>query len=126
MTRTLKVPLLFFLLGLVAACQPEPENLDQLVIGRWELDKAFRNGETTNTLQGLYFEFYEDGNMSTNLPVSPSESQYELEGSVIRQTEIETPLEFDIQSISDSNLVLGTQLHNFSFRFLLRKFVPEN
>jgi len=117
--------LLISLATLFVACQSEPDNAEQLLMGRWEIQNAYRNGQPTQTLEGLFFEFSEDGLMKTNLPISAEASRYELEDGLIRQLDVDDPLEFEIVSISDSTLAMGSKIRKFDFRFLLQKRPAE-
>ncbi len=117
--------LLISLATLFVACQSEPDNAEQLLMGRWEIQNAYRNGQPTQTLEGLFFEFSEDGLMKTNLPISAEAARYELEDGLIRQLDVDDPLEFEIVSISDSTLAMGSKIRKFDFRFLLQKRPAE-
>ena len=67
--------LTFFLacIGLLTGCQDEQtSSKEELILGRWEIQQAYRNGRTTESLEELYFEFYKDGKMNTNLLGSSS------------------------------------------------------
>ncbi len=118
-------PNMLFLLTLMAttACGTEPENQQELLTGRWELESASRNGSPTASLDDLFFEFHADGSMATNLPVAPGKSKYELEGNTLRQYGENMPgeVEYTIQELGDSSLILTAELRNFRFRFSMKK-----
>ncbi len=117
---------IFLLLGLVS-CMPEPpKNAEQLLLGHWELTKASRNGNPTNTLESLFFTFFEDGKMVSNFPGQFGEARYEIKENVIQQYEIDNPLSLKIETISDSTLNLTTIIQDFRFRLSLKKVIQEN
>ncbi len=109
------------LLFLLPACLLDNEEARQQLLGRWELEQAFRNGRPTESLDQLYFVFHPDGNLETNLTGQPEVGSYEFDGDEIQQRETSISADFQVESLSDSTLVLRTQLRNYGFRFNLRK-----
>ena len=110
-----------FLLG----CKSETvDNTDQL-IGRWDIREAKRNGQATESLDQLYFEFFQDGNMKTNILGADEEATYELDNKTIRQRESQMPIDYTIESISDTSLIMNATINRFNFRFQLGKTVEE-
>ncbi|MCB0553465.1 MAG: lipocalin family protein [Phaeodactylibacter sp.] len=117
----LQISLLLMALLAVSACGPEPENQKSLLYGKWELEAATRNGSPTESLAGLYFEFRKDGSMDTNLPAAPGDSRYEIKGKSLQQINGPNKLEYTIQELNDSDLLLTTELRNTSFSFQLKR-----
>ena len=107
------------------SCGSEPENKQDLLFGRWELQEAMRNGSPTESLSDLYFVFNADGSMNTNLPVPGmgEQSSYKLDGRNLYQYNEGLPDEvaYYIDEIGDSTMVLKTELRNFHFSFVLRR-----
>ncbi|MCB9274454.1 MAG: lipocalin family protein [Lewinellaceae bacterium] len=103
------------------ACGQEPGSEKALLYGKWELKEASRNGSPTESLAGLYYEFLENDSMDTNLPLAPGKSMYELDGNSLRQAAGPDEIEYTIESLDESNLVLATVLRNTNFRFVLQK-----
>lgn len=104
---------------LVASCTEEPENIRELLPGRWELQQASRNGEPTRSLAGLYYEFGTEGTMRTNLPVAKGESTYQIVGQGIEQSQDGNIIAYTIASITDSTLIMQTELRDTPFQFQL-------
>ena len=95
---------------------------DQL-IGKWEIVEAYRNGNLAESLDDLFFEFYEDGKMRTNILGSSSQSDYEIDGQKILQGGDDgVEVDYQIEEVSDSTLVLTTALRRYNFSFSLRRF----
>ena len=121
----LQSALLLSMVLAITSCTDEPENQQGLLLGRWELKGATRNGSPTESLSDLYFVFNADGSMSTNLPVPgmTEETQYKIDGRNIYQYSDELPDEvtYYIEEAGDSTLVLTTDLRNFHFQFVLSK-----
>ena len=121
----LQSALLLSILLLGLSCGSEPENKQDLLFGRWELQEAMRNGSPTESLSDLYFVFGADGRMNTNLPVPgmAEQSKYKLDGRNLYQYSDDLPDEvaYYIDEIGDSTLVLTTDLRNFHFSFVLRR-----
>jgi len=124
----MKPTIVFLLLTLTAfffTCQSEPDNAELLLQGRWEIQNAYRNGQPTRTLEGLFFEFTKAGIMKTNLPISAENAAYEMDDGTIRQIDVDEPLQFEILSITDSTLTLGSEIRDFDFRFVLNRRAAE-
>ncbi len=119
---------LFVTIGLVglSACQDTEETIRQeYLLGRWELQQAYRNGQVTESLQELYFDFYQDGKMSTNILGAPETATYELEENELRQRDSQMDIDYQVEELSDSLLILTTNLRNYDFRFRLNKRIQE-
>lgn len=116
---------LFIVLGALS-CGKEEDPMLKLIQGRWEIKEAYRNSQATESLAELYFKFEKDGHMETNLPIAetPAAAVYTLKRGVITQTQGELEIEYQIESVTDSSLVLNTTLQNFPFRFVFSK--PED
>ncbi len=124
--RTSNVLLLLFSFMLIApACTEEPENVKELLPGRWELQHAMRDGQPTRSLTDLYYEFDGEGKMQTNLPVAQGESAYTISGMSIEQEQNGSVIAYTVESISDTSLVLTTELRDTRFQFNLQRVAPE-
>lgn len=113
------------LMLLMTSCAEEPQNIQELLPGRWELQQATRNGEPTRSLADLYYEFDADGTMRTNLPVAKGESAYQISGQSIEQNQDGNIIAYSVASITDSTLVLQTELRNTPFQFNLQRAIPN-
>lgn len=128
MNRSFSTRTLFVAIGLIAlaACQDTQETSRQeYLLGRWELQQAFRNGQVTESLQELYFEFFQDGKMSTNILGASETATYELQENELRQRDSQMDIDYQIEELSDSLLVLTTNLRSYDFRFRLHKRIQE-
>ncbi len=88
--------------------------------GSWLVAKATRNGQATETLDGLYFRFSDSGQLSTNLLGSDVETPFELSGDKIMQKGTQ-PLEYKIEKVDTKELVLSTTLQEMDFKLTLEK-----
>lgn len=113
-----------FLLLMTTACTEEPGNIQELLPGRWELQQATRNGEPARSLAELFYEFDEDGMMRTNLPVARGESTYQISGEDIEQNQNGNIIVYTVTSITDSTLILQTELRSTPFEFQLLRTKP--
>ncbi len=116
---------LFFLNVVFLACEPEPKTPvyeKQDLIGQWELTEAWRNNRKTETLVGTYYNFDDNGHMSTNFNLDMQESSYEYEfdGRQITQKGEEETV-YHIDSLTSSTLIFSTTFHNFPFKLALTK-----
>lgn len=113
------------LMLLTVSCGEEPQNIQELLPGRWELQQATRNGEPTRSLAELYYEFDAQGTMLTNLPVAQGESTYQISGQSIEQNHQGNIIAYTVTAITDSTLVLQTELRNTPFQFNLMRAIPN-
>ena len=113
-------------IGLLTGCQEEQsDKKEELILGRWEIQQAYRNGKTTESLEQLYFEFYKDGKMNTNLLGATETASYEMENGTLLQRDSQMDINYNIQELNDSILVMTTQLRSFDFQFRLRRSIQE-
>lgn len=117
-------------LSLFTACGPDTEideKTQNQLIGKWELKEAYRNGELAESLEDLFFEFTEAGEMSTNILGATLQTDYLFEGDKIVQTAGDNGMEvaYSVEAITDSSLLMTTTLRRYNFRFDLRRASPE-
>lgn len=117
-----------FLLNCFSSCKNESNQADfdkNLLVGRWELDKAWRNGKQTETLTGAYYEFGNDGKMLTNLTPNLMDDNfsYEFSGSEIKQ-QSDPEVILSVENLNDSLLVMSMTINKFPFRLQLKKAMP--
>ena len=122
-TSTLLLSL--FSLG-IYSCANEPKIEQTDLLGRWEIEEAYRNEQNAEDMQGLFFEFFGDGKMLTNMSSSTSEAQFELKKQTILQRGGEMDADYEIASLSDTSMVLVTVLRDYNFRFVLKKSIQMN
>lgn len=116
---------LFFSILFLFGCKGESVDNTDTLIGRWDIREARRNGQATESLDRLYFEFFEDGNMKTNILGADEEATYELDDNTIRQRDSQMPIDYTIETLSDTSLIMSTTINRFNFRFQLGKTVEE-
>lgn len=126
-TNHLSFIMLLTLSLVIQACGPEEtsETSPDQILGRWELTNATRNGRPTESLADLYFEFFLDGKMTTNLGGATESASYAIYDNEIRQSDSQFDVIYEIQGLNDSILVLATELRGYSFRFRLNKALQE-
>ena len=109
---------------LMAACVDDNPKKTFTIEGRWELVKGFRNQKETETLQGVFFQFGGDGKMTTNLPVGAETlTGYELKKNEIYQNSPQ-PVVYQIQSVTDTTVVLTMEMRGVLFEMQLQKAPP--
>lgn len=114
-----------FIAMLLFACGNEEKFDQNTLLGHWELVNATRDGRRAPSVEGAYFDFMEDGALQTNIASSPETATYKLEGMVIQQRESRFEIDYTIEELTDTTLVLTTELRNAQFRFFLRKGAKE-
>ena len=114
---------LLLMLGYLVACTSEQKptiNTENLV-GRWQLKQAFRNDQPIETMSDLYFSFTTEGNMETNMPTVEGTATYAVSGDKIEQRNDQAQLEYQIEELTETTLILNTQVESFKFRFAMEK-----
>lgn len=113
---------------LIWSCASETKSTTELepsqIIGKWEVQQATRSGRPTGTLDNLYFEFSADGTMETNLPTAEGQSEYQLNGNTLQQRGA-AKIDYTIESLTESVMILKTELQNLEFRFSMVKAAQE-
>jgi len=88
---------------------------------KWLLDKGFRNEKETDSLTGLYFDFNTSGEVTTNLNGQDERLTYELEGEDIIALAGTEGVFLNIMELSETKLVLQTDIQGYTFKFVLLK-----
>ncbi|MCY7329279.1 MAG: lipocalin family protein [Saprospiraceae bacterium] len=109
-------------LSLLSSCDNTANNKNSIV-GYWQLTKGLRNRTETPTLQGVYYQFGADGKMQTNLPIGAEQpTDYTVQEDKIEQKSPQ-PINYHIQLLTDSILVLTTELRGIPFEFHLQRIL---
>ncbi len=108
------------------ACKNDNSNTKELIVGRWEVLEASRNGRPTESLADLYFDFSQDGKLMTNVAGIPEEGTYEVKGDKVLQRNTRLEADYIVEEITADNLVLTTELRGYAFRFAMKKDSAEN
>ncbi len=109
--------LLFTILS--SACGKDSDIDTTDLLGRWDIREAYRDGKSTDTMVGMYFEFSEDGQLTTNMTGADESYRFELSGDEIRQREGTIEADYKIESLLESELVITTSLQGKHFRMVL-------
>ena len=88
---------------------------------RWLLDKGFRNEKETDSLAGLYFDFNTSGEVTTNLNGQDERLTFKLEGEDIIELSGTGGVFLNIIELSETKLVLQTDIQGYIFKFVLLK-----
>ena len=88
--------------------------IQQKLEGYWKLRKANANNEMTSRLDGTYFEFTKDNDLNTNLPTI-NNGHYVVQTDSVIVHSAETKVDYKIEAIGDTTLVLNLKARNFEF-----------
>jgi hypothetical protein len=124
-TRFFQSALLIAILGFFFACGEDEIQDQSLILGRWDIQEALRGGRPTESLDNLFFEFFEEGKMRTNITGSTVDGSYELDGDQLKQRGGPLETNYTIQTLSDSVLVLTALINKFDFRLQFSRTVQE-
>jgi hypothetical protein len=121
MKKLLFGSMVFFFVLYHSSCKSEPEQNYDSLIGKWELETATNNGKPTELLTGLFFNFSDDGSLRTNVTGSPESVTYEVDNGIIEQREGRIDVDYTIETLNDTLLILSANIRNAVFRFNLNK-----
>lgn len=110
-------------LGMVACAPNETEEAPfttDMLLGHWDLVSAKSGGNPTDRLEGIYFEFNADGKVTHNLMGAQTAYPFELDGDMIKQSDEQMPLEYQILSLTDSLLVFTMKIRETPFELRLK------
>ena len=104
----------------VACTDSKTTQNEQLILGRWELVQAVRNGKPTDSMNGIFFEFKEEGKMTSNfnLAVEERQLQYTIDKNLLDQIGEEN-LKYIIEKLTNSELILTTNYQGLEFQLQL-------
>ena len=88
---------------------------------RWLLEKGFRNEKETDSLAGLYFDFDTSGEVTTNLNGQDERLTYKLDGEDIIELAGTEGVFLNIIELSETKLILQTDIQGYMFKFVLLK-----
>lgn len=106
-------------------CKNESTGNSELLLGRWDIREAKRNGQTTESLDQLFFEFFQDGSMRTNILGTVEEATYQYDNTTLKQRESQVEIDYNVESLTDSFLVMTATINRYNFQFRLGKTIEE-
>lgn len=124
-TRFFQPTLLILGLSLAVACGEDNTEKVNQILGRWDIQEALRSGRPTESLDELFFEFYDEGKMRTNITGSTLDCSYEIDGDKLLQRGGPLEADYTIQTLSDSVLILTAMINKLDFKLQFTKTVQE-
>ena len=109
----------------IFSCKNNEKLRQNALLGNWQIANATRDGRRAPSVEGLYFNFFEDGTLQTNIASSPETATYQVDGDIIQQRESRFEIDYTIEELNDSSLVLTTELRSSFFRFFLERVEEE-
>ena len=109
-------------------CAKDENTEMDLIVGRWSIQEALRNGKPAASLEDVFFEFYENGSIRTNFNMTgdTQEGTFSIDQDLtLKQESGDNPIDYLIQEITDSTLILSTELKNIPFKLLLSRANPQ-
>lgn len=117
--------LTFFLcatLTMFTACTSDagektPEVTAANLIGHWQLSKAYRDNQETESLEGTYMKFSIDQKMTCNFIGEEINSAFTFKNNEI----VQGKQTYTVENFSPSELSVSTKLMNFNFKLVFTK-----
>ncbi len=113
-------PALFLIMALACGNDSNANAESNLILGRWELKEAKRNGAITESLEGAYFDFKGEGKLRTNLLGHDEANTYEIKDGKLFQKGKQN-ITYDIDQLDDKNLVISMKMRGQTFNLTLAK-----
>lgn len=105
--------------ALIIACNGTAMINEEHLLGKWSLYEAERDGKSTLSLQGVFFDF-SDEEVETNFPIQGLGETYRFESNKIH-IEGEDDLTFNVNSLNEDSLVVDLSYLNSTFKLKLQK-----
>jgi hypothetical protein len=119
---TTKGIFLLLLFSTLMACgNDSSEDQGPQLEGRWEIDRALRNGRPAESLAKLFFEFGKAASFTTNISGEVETGTYEVIEHEIATAGISLPMIYKVNTLTDSTLVMKSSLSRYRFEFFLRR-----
>lgn len=119
----------YFVIGIfllfASGCKNDTVDDTKNLLGRWDIIEAKRGGQVTESLDQLFFEFFQDGKMRTNILGATENADYSMENMTIKQRKSQLEIDYKVDSLSDSVLEMSTTINRYEFKFRLGKTIVE-
>ncbi len=112
---------LLFLVVTVCSCINDNNIQEADLLGQWEIASAFRNGQATESMTGLYFHFKEDGKLLTNMTGMEESYEFEIDDQIILQRNGSLDADYAVSLMTTDSLILTTSLRSKEFKMILSK-----
>lgn len=76
------------------------------LVGCWEIKEVFWDGKVIDIMEGMYFEFFEDGQLVINMMGVVEIYSFELDGDEIEQCNGMIEIDYIIEMLEEVQLVL--------------------
>ncbi len=113
--KTLHLTLLL-LTTFVMACNDKKDERLPLLVGKWHIQKAERDGDHFNSLEGTIYEFTADSKMITNVQQIGS-GTFEFKNNTLTQKSNNNNTIYTVETLTKDKLVLNTIIRDLQFRF---------
>lgn len=110
---------------LFTACTKDDAIEGPVLEGRWEIDRALRNGRPAESLTDLFFQFGPEQAFATNISGVAESGTFSRTEEKISTDGVSMPLTYTLVELGDSNLHLKATVANFRFEFYLRRIADE-
>ena len=120
----LSISLLFVFCSFLS-CEDDNATQEADLLGKWNITTAVRDSKPTTTMDGMYFEFAEEGQLTTNMTGEAETYQYEIDKEQILQRGGTIETDYKIESLLDNELVLSTSLGGKPFRITLAREIAN-
>jgi uncharacterized lipoprotein NlpE involved in copper resistance len=118
-----RIVMVLSVLWFAVSCKNGPEYQVESLYGKWEVEKAEKNGRETPYLRGGYFQFDDDGSMTMNITGEDEMGTYTLHQGKIN---FRGEKEFSIEMLVDDTLKMSYKAaSDADFMFYLTKTAHE-
>lgn len=119
--QSLWISILLVIVLLFSTCGNENTVEPSDLVGRWEITQAMRSGKMTTTMDQMFFDFKEGGELITNMAGQEETYQYALENNTIVQREGIIEADYEILHFATDSLVLRSTIRRQLFELTLRQ-----
>jgi hypothetical protein len=110
----LKLYIFFSIVFLFTACDSKEDERNKIIVGKWFIESAEKDGTKIRSLEGTIFEFMPDGKMTTNVP-SLGNGNYHFNNDRLIQKGLNAQI-YTIEDLTTEKLVLKMQVKDMDFK----------
>jgi hypothetical protein len=110
----LKLYILFSMVFFFTACDTKEDGRNKIIVGKWFIESAEKDGTKIRSLEGTVFEFTADGKMTTNVP-NLGDGNYHFDSNQLIQKGANSQT-YIIEDLTTEKLVLKMQIKDMDFK----------
>jgi hypothetical protein len=110
----LKLYIFFSMIFLFTACDTKEDERNKIIVGKWFIESAEKDGTKIRSLEGTVFEFTSDGKMTTNVANLGNGNYYFKNNELVQKgANVQT---YTVEDLTTEKLILKMQIKDMDFK----------